>query len=117
MHAKREIQRTDSDREEKRERIQGHDRGVEAKAEADLEVEAKAEADLEVGHIAIIVIIAITRVEEDNTREYGKRGCFVFVGLKCFDSMESLCSLTSSVCRRAFYGIARTTGRRVKDSV
>lgn len=59
MHAKREIQRTDSDREEKRERIQGHDRGV----------EAKAEADLEVGHIAIIVIIiAITRVEEDNTR-------------------------------------------------
>ena len=58
MHAKREIQRTDSDREEKRERIQGRDRGV----------EAKAEADLEVGHIAIIVIIAITRVEEDNTR-------------------------------------------------
>ena len=107
MHVLREIQRTDSDREEKIERIQGRDRGV----------EAKAEADLEVGHIAIIVIIAITRVEEDNTREYGKRGCFVFVGLKCFDSMESLCSLTSSVCRRAFYGIARTTGRRVKDSV
>ena len=107
MHVLREIQRTDSDREEKIERIQGRDRGV----------EAKAEADLEVGHIAIIVIIAITRVEEDNTREYGKRGCFVFVGLKCFDSMEFLCSLTSSVCRRAFYGIARTTGRRVKDSV
>lgn len=59
MHAKREIQRTDSDREEKRERIQGRDRGV----------KATAEADLEVGHIAIIVIIiAITRVEEDNTR-------------------------------------------------
>ena len=107
MHVLREIQRTDSDREEKIERIQGRDRGV----------KATAEADLEVGHIAIIVIIAITRVEEDNTREYGKRGCFVFVGLKCFDSMESLCSLTSSVCRRAFYGIARTTGRRVKDSV
>ena len=47
----------------------------------------------------------------------GKRDCFVFVGLKCFDSMEFLCSLTSSACRRAFYGIAGTTGRRVKDSV
>ena len=63
MHAKREIQRTDSDREEKRERIQGRDRGV----------KATAEADLEVGHIAIIVIIAITRVEEDNTRDGEKR--------------------------------------------
>ena len=85
MHAKREIQRTDSDREEKRERIQGHDRGVEAKAEADLEVEAKAEADLEVGHIAIIVIIiAITRVEEDNTREYGEKRLLCVCWTKMF---------------------------------
>lgn len=75
MHAKREIQRTDSDREEKRERIQGHDRGV----------EAKAEADLEVGHIAIIVIIiAITRVEEDNTREYGEKRLLCVCWTKMF---------------------------------
>ena len=75
MHAKCEIQRTDSDREEKRERIQGHDRGV----------EAKAEADLEVGHIAIIVIIiAITRVEEDNTREYGEKRLLCVCWTKMF---------------------------------
>lgn len=75
MHAKREIQRTDSDREEKIERIQGHDRGV----------EAKAEADLEVGHIAIIVIIiAITRVEEDNTREYGEKRLLCVCWTKMF---------------------------------
>lgn len=75
MHAKREIQRTDSDREEKIERIQGRDRGV----------EAKAEADLEVGHIAIIVIIvAITRVEEDNTREYGEKRLLCVCWTKMF---------------------------------
>lgn len=75
MHAKREIQRTDSDREEKRERIQGRDRGV----------EAKAEADLEVGHIAIIIaIIAITRVEEDNTREYGEKRLLCVCWTKMF---------------------------------
>lgn len=75
MHAKREIQRTDSDREEKIERIQGRD----------LEVEAKAEADLEVGHIAIIVIIiAITRVEEDNTREYGEKRLLCVCWTKMF---------------------------------
>lgn len=107
MRAKREVQRTDSDREENIERIQGRGRGV----------EAKAEADLEVGHIVIIATIAIIRVEEDNTRDCGKRGCFVFVRLKCFDSTELLCFLTSSVCRRAFCGIAGYTGRRVKDSV
>lgn len=75
MHAKRELQRTDSDREEKIERIQGRDRGV----------EAKAEADLEVGHIAIIVIIiAITRVEEDNTREYGEKRLLCVCWTKMF---------------------------------
>ena len=75
MHAKREIQRTDSDREEKIGRIQGRDRGV----------EAKAEADLEVGHIAIIVIIiAITRVEEDNTREYGEKRLLCVCWTKMF---------------------------------
>ena len=75
MHAMREIQRTDSDREEKIERIQGRDRGV----------EAKAEADLEVGHIAIIVIIiAITRVEEDNTREYGEKRLLCVCWTKMF---------------------------------
>lgn len=75
MHAKHEIQRTDSDREEKIERIQGRDRGV----------EAKAEADLEVGHIAIIVIIiAITRVEEDNTREYGEKRLLCVCWTKMF---------------------------------
>lgn len=58
MHAKRETQRTDSDREEKLERIQGRDRGV----------EATAEADLEVGHVFIIAIIAIIRVEEDRCK-------------------------------------------------
>ena len=75
MHAKREIQRTDSDREEKIGRIQGRDRGV----------EAKAEADLEVGHIVIIVIIiAITRVEEDNTREYGEKRLLCVCWTKMF---------------------------------
>ena len=92
---------TSNDREGKTDRIQGPDRGVE----------------VEVGRIITTITIAITR-EEDNKRENVlKNGCLLFVGLKCFNSMELLLPLTSSVCRRAFLGIAGYTGRKVKDSV
>lgn len=94
---------TSNDREGKTDRIQGPDRGV--------------EVEVEVGRIITTITIAITR-EEDNKREnVSKNGCLLFVRLKCFNSMELLLPLTSSVCRRAFLGIAGYTGRKVKDSV